>query len=181
MGGDSIFFPMCVETEKENVAPSDTKADEKPNRKSDDETSILDHIRELILNAQEYGCWKVGVGGITQPISVPNEPSVLDGLPLSSVLDCGINLWRNLEIDDDELLEIAIRDVSYQIQLHQAQDEINDADRGTSKEDHLTPLRATSEDLPNRARRRFNPRIDPTVLYLEIKNTVSSHFYLSSS
>ena len=30
------------------------------------EESILDHIREMILNAQRNGCWKVGVGGVSQ-------------------------------------------------------------------------------------------------------------------
>ena len=39
------------------------------------------------------------------------------GLHLSEVLNCAIELWRNIEIDDHEVMEIAIRDVSYQIQL----------------------------------------------------------------
>lgn len=30
------------------------------------EESILDEVRELILQAQRHGCWKVGVGGIGQ-------------------------------------------------------------------------------------------------------------------
>lgn len=41
---------------------------------------------------------------ISQPPSDLYAASVLQGLPVSSVLNCGIELWRNLEIDDDELL-----------------------------------------------------------------------------
>lgn len=32
--------------------------------------------------------------------------ALLHGLPITSVLNCAIDLYRNLELDDDELLEI---------------------------------------------------------------------------
>jgi len=107
--------------------------------------------------------------------------SVLHGLPVSRILDTGIELWRNLEIDDDELLEIAIRDISYHIQLarNEHEDKLNGAnaqaypDGRSSSTDELTTspsfgsqLRSVSSESD---RHRFNPRVDPTVLFLEIK------------
>ena len=44
---------------------------------------------------------------------------LLEGMRVTDVINCSIELWRNLEIDDDELLEIVIREVSYQIQWHE--------------------------------------------------------------
>lgn len=105
--------------------------------------------------------------------------SVLHGLPITSVLSCAIDLWRNLEIDDDELLEIAIRDVSYQIQLHkeleekaQESDPDGNVEALCSNKSSPSYLQsslsgsASFEDTTN----RFNPRVDPTVLLLEMKN-----------
>ena len=71
------------------------------------EVSILTHVKELILNAERYGSWKPGRGGITKKTSFPGTP--LDGIPLSEVLRCAVELWQNLDIDDDELMEIVIR------------------------------------------------------------------------
>ena len=142
------------------------------------ESSILDHIRELILQAKHYGCWKVGVGGIVGPPSDRYVSSVLQDLPVSTVLNCGIELWRNLEIDDDELLEIAIKDVSYQIRLnqengievpHQDEEEYVEELSCSSSSSHQQS-QLLSRGKPSQAfRQRFNPRVDPTVLYLEIK------------
>jgi hypothetical protein len=164
------------------------------------ESSILDHIRDMIIQAQHYGCWKVGVGGVKKPAIDRYDASVLQGLPISKVLDCGIELWRNLEIDDDELLEIAIKDVSYQIKINQ-EDEEDDCSNGTSLKGVQHVIAPSSDecvdamntdgnasscssnkyvdsipDLPDRPPssteslgQRFNPRVDPTVLYLEIK------------
>jgi hypothetical protein len=72
-----------------------------------------------------------------------------------------------LEIDDDELLEITIREVSYHIQLcnaHEMKGLTNQkipAANSKSKSQHLLPKQ--------RRQRRFNPRVDPTVLYFEMK------------
>ena len=86
-------------------------------------------------------------------------------------------------MDDDELMEIAIRDVSYQIQLHNTNDDKIDPDRDNGLEcqdswddggsstisygsSNAKLLHTKSSE---NSRRRFNPRVDPTVLYLEIK------------
>jgi hypothetical protein len=98
---------------------------------------------------------------------------------VSNVLNCGIDLWRNLEIDDDELLEIAIRDISYHIELAEhncsrARENADDFAEETEKCDaslaaeSFAEVILTSSSCDN-SRHRFNPRIDPTVLFLEIK------------
>jgi hypothetical protein len=88
------------------------------------------------------------------------------------MLNCAIELWRNLEIDDDELLEIAIRDVSFQIQLQKAREE-GDCSDSSLAGSAASSASATSK-LPtwsgNSIRPRFNPRLDPTVLFLEMKS-----------
>jgi len=73
------------------------------------EVSILDHVKELLINAQHYGSWEHGRGGVDHSISLTGTP--LEGIPMSQVLSCAVELWQNLEIDDDELMEIVIRDM----------------------------------------------------------------------
>ena len=178
MGGDTLFFPTEVgsslsddeeEAEKPKAADVSKFSDENNPREANyslEETSILDHIREMIINAQKYGCWKAGDGGIYHPPSDKYAAAALHNLPVSAVLDCGINLWRNLEIDDDELLEIAVRDVSYQIEIHEEQHGNVDMAREPQNDD---PSLQADADKPPCRHNRFNPRVDPTVLYLEIK------------
>jgi hypothetical protein len=118
-------------------------------------------------------------------------------------LNTSIELWRNLQIDDDDLLEIAIRDISHHIQLQQR---LEMGGNGAVSQEFLSgtipslsesmstgqllqdacyhmnhtytvPQRLSSSsslDGPATASRqhpkhRFNPRVDPTVLFLEIK------------
>jgi hypothetical protein len=182
MGGDTLFFPMLGADEDVDCesTPSMTSSPvaQKVSRYPVVESPVLDVIREMILNAQRHGCWRVGIGGINHPPTDRYVATVLQGLPVSSVLNCAIELWRNLEIDDDELLEIAIRDVSYQIQL-QEEREVAGEEKG-SEEDYsisgfpASPLQETLSHNVSQGsdsvRHRFNPRVDPTVLYLEIKN-----------
>jgi hypothetical protein len=137
---------------------------------------------------------------IKQPPTDPYAASVFEDIPISNVLNCSIELWRNLQIDDDELLEIAIRDISYHIQLHKKREGIGaangDDDEQRNNSDNVTsiyestssnstsPHQNQQHDIPkqlssassldgstslSRTQRRFNPRIDPTVLFLEIK------------
>jgi hypothetical protein len=198
MGGDTIFFPMIGSDVDEDIgmcAGSTTSPTvlSKPAHAVVEETSILDHIREIILNAKRFGCWQVGVGGISHPPSDKRFAAALQGLPISSVLNCAIDLWRNLEIDDDDLLEIAIRDVSYQIQLQkQREDDGDSSTMKESKEDYASNDQTdfgrespnlnfgVGDEVLERNIRRFNPRSDPTVLYLEIKkltfNLENFHF-----
>lgn len=71
MGGDTLFFPMFADGEPGNASRCATPATAEPvpaatQRQEAEEESILDHIKVLILNAQRHGCWKVGVGGVSQ-------------------------------------------------------------------------------------------------------------------
>lgn len=182
MGGDTLFFPMFTDDDMESQAGLSSSQDFGAGFV---EESVLDQIRELILSAQSHGCWKPGFGGVDKPSSDPHIFTALEGLPLSSVLNCALELWRDLELDDDELLEIAIRDVSYQIQLEKEREEgiappipINHVESQSSWGDGISTASSFGSSASklrisksfDTGRRRFNPRIDPTVLYLEIKN-----------
>ena len=178
MGGDTIFFPMLgsedAEAEEDTKSMTSSAAPPAPPARdhSVEESSILDHIRDLLLQAQKYGCWESGVGGVGDPPSDRYVASVLHELPVSSVLNCAIELWRNLEIDDDELLEIAVKDVSYQIQLQAEREAGKPPSRPVHGISVGSPLGRNSAqngsgswDSP---RRRYNPRVDPTVIFLEM-------------
>jgi len=182
LGGDSIFFPVLVpsigEVTNNDSLLSEPSVENSPrSAPGNTEISILDQIRELLLNAQLHGCWQSGFGGVGQQPTDRYVANILQGLPVSSVLNCGIELWRNLEIDDDELLEIAIRDVSFQIKLQKEREEVTEADHITcnpppSKSDSKLPGQVKFPKIvafPESPRRRFNPRVDSTVLYLEMK------------
>lgn len=192
-GGENVLTPVFEEIKIENkpsmsslVHESKLSSDENGNV----EVSILDHVAELIRNAQNHGCWNVETTGKTVSTSPYVMGSSLEGLPLSEVLLCAIDLWENLEIDDDELLEIAIRDVSHQIQLqkHKLEDQSDELDSPSDKKwpeeskeirarhRKFTQRQSTSFDIDIRHtfssesqhERRFDPKKDPTVLYLSM-------------
>jgi len=119
--------------------------------------SILDEVRELIVSAQQYNNWVVGVNGIKHPSQFHGIPKPLDDLPMSDTLKAGIDLWQSSAISDFELLEIAIRDVSYQIS------HTSDSRNGGAQSVYQQPSRQPSPNV-------FNPKEDPTVLFLDIKN-----------
>ena len=134
---------------------------------------------------------------------------------MSNVLNCSIDLWRNLQIDDDELLEIAIRDISYHIHLQEREErKKSQASHCADYLPHVATARCVSEStssgssqsqnhqqfIPRQqsstssvdgatalshSQRRFNPRIDPTILFLEIKrltlNLDNFHFRIEKS
>lgn len=180
LGGDTLFFPMIVDENADDdclskVSAASSHASNAPENIV--ESSILDQIRDLILRAKRDGCWKVGVGGVESPPSDPHVASMLQNLPVSTVLNCALNLWRNLELDDDELMEIAIKDVSYQIRLNQNGKEEKDqepndesVDESSSASSHQHQLQPPTKTKTSHSfLNRYNPRVDPTVLYLEIK------------
>jgi hypothetical protein len=175
MGGETIFFPMFAGDDSLDSEPGEVEIvllDELRQPLSPlhpRESSILDHIRELLINAQQNGCWEPGIGGVGQQPTDRYVATVLKGIPVSTVLNTGIELWRSLEIDDDELLEIAIKDVSFQIQLQKEHEEGIEASAQQFQQwDVASPVNAPV--LPDaNPRRRFNPRVDPTLVYLEMK------------
>ena len=142
--------------------------------------SILDEVRELLVSAQQHNNWVVGVNGIKhvsiclrsefvrqlsqvklmilpsilQPSQFQGIPKPLRDLPMSDTLKAGIDLWQTSAISDFELLEIAVRDVSYQIS------HAGDNSNGGAQPVHHHPAK----------QHVFNPKDDPTVLFLDIKN-----------
>lgn len=73
---------------------------------------------------------------------------------MSDTLKAGIELWQKAAINDFELLQIAVRDVSYQIS------HTDDNCNGDTQPVYQQPPRQNV----------FNPKEDPTVLFLDIKN-----------
>lgn len=67
MGGDALFFPMFGDDDTD-LTPVGSHVGHSPGLGSNgcNEESILDHVRDLLLQAQQHGCWKSGVGGIGQ-------------------------------------------------------------------------------------------------------------------
>lgn len=190
-GGENVLLPVLDEQKVESSQSLSSLVKNESNLSSDAdgniEVSILDHIGELIRNAQSHGCWNVDSNNKSSFDSPYVTGSSLKGLPLSEVLLCAIDLWENLEIDDDELLEVAIRDVSHQIQLQKSKssDCIDDdvdltADQNWPEESkeirsrHRKFTRRNSASFDWDVRhtlsgdpndRGFDPKRDPTVLY----------------
>ena len=172
MGSETIVLPSFPRKDREHVDEFEIVLKEDRIRASqydEAEVSIVHQIRELLLNAQRYGCWHSGLGGVGPLASDPYAASVLDGIPVSTVINTGIELWRSLEIDDHELLAIAIKDVSFQIQLNQKREEGMMATEPATP--NLDPPALAKSPGPSEAspRRRFYPRADPTLLYLKMK------------
>ena len=172
MGGETICFPMFADDDKEcddtmEIVLTDDCMSSPSSPPT--ESSILDQIGGLILNAQSHGCWQPGVGGVGQQATDQYVASVLKGLPVSSVLNTGIELWRSLEIDDDELMEIAIKDVSFQIQLQQQREEGKGTNEPVDSQMDTAILMNGVVPPETNPRHRFNPRVDPTLLYLKMK------------
>ena len=166
----------AVVEDKEDVSTTDGESDE------EECVSVLNDIANLIRNAQLHGCWEAGRGGVKDRKQCIDP--ALRGLPVSEVLQCGVELWQNLEMDDDELMQLAIRDVSYQIKLQEEIEKNKDEatremrDEGNfmsssfiqeSPSDVSTSFGNCSE-VDEKAAWRYNPRKDPTLLYIELLN-----------
>jgi hypothetical protein len=79
--GDAIYFPMFSDDDTEFASPA-TSFDEDlaPPRRAPSgciEESVLDDIRDMLMQAQRYGCWKAGIGGVGQVRSI--LPNARDG------------------------------------------------------------------------------------------------------
>ena len=95
-----------------------------------------------------------GVGGLKKPSDYDGVPQELAGLPLSAELRTHIDLWQTSAISDIEFFEAAIREVTVQIQLQK--------EREDYKVLHPHP--------PQSMHQHFDPKSDPTVIFLDIKN-----------
>ena len=68
MGGDALFLPIFGEDE--TTASRASMASEASDDSNRVEESILDHIREMIEQAQRHGSWTAGIGGVEQVMGV---------------------------------------------------------------------------------------------------------------
>ena len=154
VGSDNVFHPI---TDKSGFVSSpkheSSRRKVSPIIDAEDEPTVLNDILELILSAKAHGNWVAGVGDLKDASHFKGVPYPLNGLPLSDDLKTQIDLWQTSAISDFELLQTAIREVSKQIQVHK---EI--------EESGVTPK---FEQEP--AVKPFNPSVDPTLLFLDIK------------
>jgi hypothetical protein len=159
LGGDNVFRPLgkddYIGSPKKNIFP-DPSFDSLVSDEDDEEGCVLDEIREIILSAKQHGCWVPGLGGLREPFFYIGVPTQLQDLPLSEPLKTGIDLWQSSAISSFEFMQIAIREVSNQIELHKGE------------ERSIGGLSTQNSPRPN-SRRKFNPRVD-SVLLLDIKN-----------
>jgi len=153
LGSDNVFRPSNGEVNYIGSPRSNPTASICSDLTDDEEEddSVLDEVRELIVSAQTHGAWIPGVGGLKESYYYKGVPPQLHGLPMSDKLKTKIDLWQTSAISDFELLETAINEVSYQIKLQKEREE-------------------NGIDPPPQGPKRFNPRVDPTVLFLDIKN-----------
>lgn len=68
LGNDVLSFPLMCDHEVEtaSVVSSLVSTAEVHHLDLVLEESILDQIREMLIRAQQIGCWRVGVGGVGQ-------------------------------------------------------------------------------------------------------------------
>jgi hypothetical protein len=68
MGNDVLSFPMLGDQDVEaaSMVSSFVSTDTQHQDMFLVEDSILDQIREMLMRAQQMGCWRVGVGGVGQ-------------------------------------------------------------------------------------------------------------------
>jgi len=156
LGSDNVFLPL---NGQDNYIGSPTlvnngSADSTDNE--EEEESIIDEVRELIQSAQSHGAWIAGVGGLKESSQFNGVPSQLNGVPLSDKLKSQIDLWQSSAIDDFDLLETTIREVSQQIQLQK------------EREENGIPITEQSSSTPTA--KQFDPKVDPTILSLDITN-----------
>ncbi|KAL7542915.1 hypothetical protein ACHAXR_012357 [Thalassiosira sp. AJA248-18] len=155
LGGENVFHPSSG---KEFIGSPGKKSpvtvDSDLTDDEEEEESVIDDIREMILSSQAHGSWIAGVGDLKEPHHYKGLPRQLTGLPMSDKLKSQIDLWQTSSITDFELLETAIREVSYQIQLQKEREE-----KGIELPQQSNP-----------STKCFNPKLDPTVLFLDIKN-----------
>lgn len=168
VGSDNVFQPILG---KDDYIGTPTNL-QCPTFDSDvvvgdeEEESVLEEVRELILIAQRHGDWVTGVGGVQAPSQFNGVPYPLHDLPLTQTLKTGIDLWQSSAISDFEFIQIAIRDVSSQIQRQKEYEEKNG-------KINVVPVSLPKEKMQQPIHhhpKRFNPRLDPTLLFLDIKN-----------
>jgi hypothetical protein len=89
LGGDNVFLPLSGLGGKSNYIGSPQSENSFTSfdlSDDDEEESVLDEVRELILSAQSYGAWVAGTGGLKRSWFYEGVPHQLAGFPLSDRL-----------------------------------------------------------------------------------------------
>lgn len=163
LGSDNVFQPLGEDNLNYIGSPKRAFPDSSFSMHDSDEVSddgcVLDEARDMIISAQAHGCWVPGFGGLREPLFYPGVPSQLQDLPLSESLKTAIDLWQSSAICDFEFLQIVIREVSSNIELHSGEENPIGTDEALSA---TSPFSISFKP--------FNPRVDATALLLEMKN-----------
>jgi hypothetical protein len=90
-GGENLFQPLSGLSGKADYIGSPRSDNASISLCSDlsdddEEESVLDEVRDLILSAQSHGAWVAGVGGLKKARYFDGVPHQLAGLPLSDQL-----------------------------------------------------------------------------------------------
>ena len=88
-GGENLFQPLSGLSGKADYFGSPRSASISlcsDLSDDDEEESVLDEVRELILSAQSHGAWVAGVGCLKKARCYDGVPHQLAGLPLSDQL-----------------------------------------------------------------------------------------------
>jgi hypothetical protein len=73
LGGETMFFPMFGQGETD-LGPLSSSREQLSCGARPIETSILDHIRNLLETTRTEGCWEVGFGGVEKVSACGRSP-----------------------------------------------------------------------------------------------------------
>lgn len=154
VGSDNVFHPTTGKSSYVGASNHESPRHKvSPIVDAEEESTVLNDILDLIISAKSHGNWVAGVGNLKDASHFEGVPYPLNDLPMSDDLQTQIDLWQTSAISDFELLQTAIREVSKQIQVHKELEESG----------------ATPKLKPKPAVKPFNPSVDPTLLFLDIK------------
>ena len=96
MGGDALFLPLFGDDDGDKSvagsAASLTSLSDYSEGSNRVEESILDHVREMILQAQRTGNWTVGIGGVGQ-VSLTLPANKLSSILISNIPHIPVRLF----------------------------------------------------------------------------------------
>ena len=96
MGGDALFLPLFGDDDGDKSvagsAASLTSLSDYSEGSNRVEESILDHVREMILQAERTGNWTLGIGGVGQ-VSLTLPANKLSSILISKIPHIPVRLF----------------------------------------------------------------------------------------
>jgi hypothetical protein len=74
LGGETMFFPMFG-LDETDLGPLSSSREQLSRGAGPIETSVLDHIRNLLEKTRIEGCWEIGVGGVEKVSACARYPN----------------------------------------------------------------------------------------------------------